>query len=156
MHWKAGATSRPSPPTPARLGDDEADILRVEPTLAAVRLMRSFGVPVGVELDGVERFLRQAATPSWIEALAPQSLELVAVQSYRYVAEVGLRELLALREARGLASADDGLARGLYDRRLLLGALALVGLCIVATGRAAVSERRARPTPSAAPGPAGR
>jgi hypothetical protein len=103
---------------------------QVDPTLAAVRLMRRFGVPAEIDLDVLEAYLRRAATPSLVEALAPAALEMLSIQSYRHVARVALDELDLLRaEALIPRPRRHALAR-LVDGRLLLCAVALVGLCL--------------------------
>ncbi len=131
---------------PARTRNPEADVHGVAPTLAAVRLMRRFGVPAKIELERVEAFLRRAATPSLVEALAPTAFDALTVQSYRFVAEVGLGQLELLRAERSFTARPRRALERLSGQRLLLAALALVGLALFATGRTAFLERRRRPS----------
>ena len=136
----AGSTSAGFVMDTTNLEHTDADIHRVSPTLAAVRLMRRFGVPPGIDLDSVEAFLRRAATPSLVEALSPRVFDQLRVQSYRFVAEVALRELLELRTERALSTRPASASSRVLDHRLLLGALGLVVLCLLATSRAARDE----------------
>ena len=117
----------------------------LEPTHAAVRLMRHFDVPDGIDPVAAVRYLERMATPSLVEATAPRAWGLLTVQDYRYhgaVALAELRELLGDSEANVELERLDR-ARALVVTRILLATLALVALCLFAT-------LRARPGPSRA------
>ena len=117
---------------PADRTRTRADIHRVEPTRAALTLVERFGAPADLELGEIESFLRRAATPSVIEALAPASARMLTVQPYRLEAELGLRELLALRGPDENGVVRDGAFAVLLASRARLAAAALVLVCIAA------------------------
>ncbi len=99
--------------------------------------MARFGVPPHIDSRAVEAFLRRAATPSLIEALAPESVSLLTVQNYRLVAEFALRDFLATQEVAETVTGSPGLLKRRSNSRALISSIALVLLCVLAVFQSA-------------------
>jgi hypothetical protein len=145
QHWRGADPGRafaaPFASEPRTAGEGRlGDLLYLNATHAAVRLMGRFGVGERIDLARVRAFLVGAATPSIIEVLAPEAWIGLSTQSYHYDAAVALDRLEALPEAQAIVTIKSWQAE-----RVFMATLLLIALCLFATVWAGI--RGTSPTP---------